>query len=557
MRAVDRLVLNASRVIGVLRDFSAPDPMDVTIDWLNDDGTLTSHTFANIAKSHIANDDHNSSTDNPHGVTKDQVGLSNVDNTSDADKPISTAMQSALDNKASASHNHDNDYEPKNSNIQSHISDTTDNPHNVTKADVGLSNVDNTSDADKPISTETQNVLDMKSDIGHDHNGLYHPKEGDINLNLNAKEILAVTGENAVQLLNNEMRLYAKKGTDDEVHCLLNMYDNGGAFDQGIRDKNYNYISNKLRVSASHKAYVIDMLGGEASNQIPIVDHNGRITNQNPTLGDVNRGNQRFGSVMNRTPYIDTYHDVAEIYRGGTITDRALQIKFPEAMRDEFIMMKVKLEGFEYGNQSSWAATISGYNYGDHDRWHAKSVELSGNPPFKTVRLSHDTSDDKRRCIVLGGTNTTWKYAAIKISIQVSYSGRQHVDFAEGWDYAFIENMDNIKDDAYNKDIPFPLNAYTRPLTLQNNWENYGSYYATAKFSVNHGIVNLMGVIKNGDAHSVVATLPEWGRPKGRRMFSIQTKDGAKRLDVRSNGEILMYGDHEWISLDNVSFSIA
>ena len=40
---------------------------------------------------------HISNTQNPHNVTKTQVGLSNVDNTSDIDKPISTAVQSALD----------------------------------------------------------------------------------------------------------------------------------------------------------------------------------------------------------------------------------------------------------------------------------------------------------------------------------------------------------------------------------------------------------------------------------------------------------------------------
>lgn len=39
----------------------------------------------------------------------------------------------------------------------------------VTKADVGLSNVDNTSDANKPISTATQTALNAKanaSDVG-------------------------------------------------------------------------------------------------------------------------------------------------------------------------------------------------------------------------------------------------------------------------------------------------------------------------------------------------------------------------------------------------------
>jgi len=42
-----------------------------------------------------------------------------------------------------------------------HVSDNG-NPHNVTKAQVGLGNADNTSDADKPVSTATQTALDGK-----------------------------------------------------------------------------------------------------------------------------------------------------------------------------------------------------------------------------------------------------------------------------------------------------------------------------------------------------------------------------------------------------------
>lgn len=37
------------------------------------------------------------------------------------------------------------------------------------KSDVGLDQVDNTSDADKPISDDTQDALDLKSDVGHTH----------------------------------------------------------------------------------------------------------------------------------------------------------------------------------------------------------------------------------------------------------------------------------------------------------------------------------------------------------------------------------------------------
>jgi len=99
-----------------------------------------------------ASTSHTSNTSNPHSVTATQIGLGNVDNTSDADKPISTATQAALDDKA-------NDAD-----LTSHTSDTA-NPHSVTAAQVGLSNVDNTSDASKPISTATQFALDLKAGV--------------------------------------------------------------------------------------------------------------------------------------------------------------------------------------------------------------------------------------------------------------------------------------------------------------------------------------------------------------------------------------------------------
>lgn len=54
--------------------------------------------FAKKADKEVV-DEHIANKENPHTVTKAQVGLGNVDNTSDADKPISTATQEALDGK--------------------------------------------------------------------------------------------------------------------------------------------------------------------------------------------------------------------------------------------------------------------------------------------------------------------------------------------------------------------------------------------------------------------------------------------------------------------------
>ena len=80
------------------------------------------------------------------GVTKSMVGLGNVDNTSDLSKPISTATQTALNSKANT-----------------HNPTFTGTVSGITKGMVGLGNVNNTSDLNKPISTATQNALNSKA----------------------------------------------------------------------------------------------------------------------------------------------------------------------------------------------------------------------------------------------------------------------------------------------------------------------------------------------------------------------------------------------------------
>ncbi|MGJ3630110.1 hypothetical protein AB5I41_30930 [Sphingomonas sp. MMS24-JH45] len=62
------------------------------------DGKQASGSYAPL--SHVMD------TNNLHAVTKAQVGLGNADNTSDVNKPVSTAVQTALNGKANASHTH-------------------------------------------------------------------------------------------------------------------------------------------------------------------------------------------------------------------------------------------------------------------------------------------------------------------------------------------------------------------------------------------------------------------------------------------------------------------
>lgn len=109
----------------------------------------TYQALAYVIKNHAVNGAILVDVTEPVSVpTLTSLGLENVDNTSDVNKPVSTAQQSALDLKAPIA------------------SPTfTGTVSGVDKTMVGLSNVDNTTDLGKPISTATQTALDGKQPI--------------------------------------------------------------------------------------------------------------------------------------------------------------------------------------------------------------------------------------------------------------------------------------------------------------------------------------------------------------------------------------------------------
>jgi hypothetical protein len=115
-------------------------------------GVDENHKFPPVVRQAIADSpeilSHTASIDNPHSVTKAQVGLGNVDNTSDNNKPLSTAATTALNLKAPLA------------------SPTfTGTVGGITKAMVGLGSADNTADTAKPISTAQQTALDLKAPL--------------------------------------------------------------------------------------------------------------------------------------------------------------------------------------------------------------------------------------------------------------------------------------------------------------------------------------------------------------------------------------------------------
>ena len=83
-----------------------------------------------------------------NGLNSTMVGLGNLDNTTDVNKPISTLQQTALNLKA---------------NLASPTFSGT--VSGITASMVGLKNVNNTSDTNKPVSTAQQTALDLKANL--------------------------------------------------------------------------------------------------------------------------------------------------------------------------------------------------------------------------------------------------------------------------------------------------------------------------------------------------------------------------------------------------------
>ena len=209
--AVDNLIDGAPGVLDTLNEIAAA---------INDDPTFFNNVATNLA-SHEADTTNihgipdtsilvtttgaqtltnkiltSPNINTPTGIVKADVGLGNVDNTSDANKPVSTATQTALDLKANSSEitelaqdavntaivagtGLDKTYDDSGNTItldidstvatltgtQTLTNKTITSPAGLVKADVGLANVDNTSDINKPLSTATTEALALKADL--------------------------------------------------------------------------------------------------------------------------------------------------------------------------------------------------------------------------------------------------------------------------------------------------------------------------------------------------------------------------------------------------------
>lgn len=86
-----------------VKQYGPQTPTPVSVQWGNIGGVLSNQADLSAALGDIQSDidAHEANTNNPHSVTKAQVGLGNVDNTSDATKPVSGPQATYIANAIS------------------------------------------------------------------------------------------------------------------------------------------------------------------------------------------------------------------------------------------------------------------------------------------------------------------------------------------------------------------------------------------------------------------------------------------------------------------------
>ena len=235
---------------------------DVTTEINNRINTV--NTKANETSDNL--DAHTDNKNNPHAVTKEQVGLGNVDNvTTNDQKPTYTEatnlekltsgekLSVAFGKIAKAV-----------SSLISHLANKN-NPHEVTKAQLGLENVDNTADLDKPISTAVQNEIDRINQAIIDVDALNEADGSPILLtdtaegNLSDFKLYGRSTQDGEPTPDNPIAIKSVGTFDGEL--LQGYYNEGGAFVSTIQ-----YLCSKNMIACNSGDTVKLMYGADMNS---------------------------------------------------------------------------------------------------------------------------------------------------------------------------------------------------------------------------------------------------------------------------------------------------
>lgn len=211
--------------------------IDVTNSTISETDRVVEEINIHLEETSNSYNAHISDKNNPHGVTKEQIGLGNVNNTADADKPISTAQRRLFDD------------------ISTKLTSTT------SKADNAIKNIDLDSSTGILTMTRTDGtkfIIDLPLEYMIE-SGSYNAATKNIELNLQNGQKITVP---AAALVNE---YYG----DDSTITLYT--DTSGRLRFRISDAYKAEVSSKISEGISQMANEVDRLAGLVSQSGTVV----------------------------------------------------------------------------------------------------------------------------------------------------------------------------------------------------------------------------------------------------------------------------------------------
>lgn len=213
---------------------------------------------------------HTADKNNPHNVTKEQVGLSNVDNTADMDKPVSNAVSSAINSfKEENSREHTEIHSAINTLKQESSSEIEKAKEEINKSIDDFYNrlnsaVNTLKDSNSAAHTalqqeinntksELQSAIKTKSDIGHNHDSLYITAEQVASAYATKKELSS--GLNSKANTSHSHTGYAASS-----HNHDNVYSKTNHTHTNYSASNHNHDSVYSKLSHTHTGMNTDKL---------------------------------------------------------------------------------------------------------------------------------------------------------------------------------------------------------------------------------------------------------------------------------------------------------
>jgi hypothetical protein len=368
-----------------------------------------------------------------------------------------TDLQNALDLKATIV------------DLDSHMNDLS-NPHEVTKTQVGLSDVDNTSDLDKPISDATQSALDLKydsDDFNNDFDTRFGIKNtGDLSEGTNLYYTELRVSSNTDVIANTNARHDAVTVTDSsEIDFTLTGQD----------------------ITASLKSGSIDetKLDSSVNSSLDLADSSIQSSDLSTALGDYVPYS---GSTSNVNLGVYNFSTTGDINADSFITNSGTSSDFVkgDGSLDSNTYLTTETDPVFSSSQASNITStditnlgnLSGINSGDQTSSDFDIKDLTDSTNLKT------TWNNKQNELI-SGTN-------IKTINSESLLGSGNIDISGGTENSFETVSKNLKS------YPYVLNYNSGELS--SIVYTIGGDSITKTFNYSSGVLN--SIVLSGDTPS-------------------------------------------------------